>query len=155
MVKNNWITNEEMIDFYKFTNGNKQIWTYRVKETSDKTLKGRIDYVLGTPSLASAISYVRHIFHEYKITDHATTFYTIYSLPREKGPGVFRAHLSLLKHYKYKCLIDNTIKYTLLYDIIDKSCKFYRRNLILFYKKSHIKRKSKPSRGWRRIIIER
>ena len=53
-----------MIDFYRFTNGKEQIWTYRCKETHDKTLKGRIDYVLGTPSLASAISDVKHIFHE-------------------------------------------------------------------------------------------
>ena len=31
MVIDNWITNEEIIDFYRFTNGNEQIWTYRVK----------------------------------------------------------------------------------------------------------------------------
>ena len=62
MVINNWITNEEMIDFYRFTNGNDKVWTYRVKETHDKTLKGRIDNILGTPSLPSAISDVKHIF---------------------------------------------------------------------------------------------
>ena len=53
-----------MIDFYIFTNGNEQIWTYMCKETHDKTLKGRINYVLGTPSLASAIFDVKHIFHK-------------------------------------------------------------------------------------------
>ena len=52
-----------MIYFYRFTNGNEQIWTYMVKETHDKTLKARIDYVLGTPSLSSAISDIGHIFH--------------------------------------------------------------------------------------------
>ena len=45
MVKNNWIADEERIDLYRFTNGNEQNWTYRVKETNDKTLKGRIGYV--------------------------------------------------------------------------------------------------------------
>ena len=30
IVINNWITNEEIIDFYRFTNANEQIWTYRV-----------------------------------------------------------------------------------------------------------------------------
>ena len=33
-----------------------------------------------------------------------------------------------MKNYNYKCIIDNTIKYTLLNDISDKSCEFYRRN---------------------------
>ena len=50
---------------------------YRHKETHDKTLKGRIDYVLGTPSLASAISDVKHIFQEYELTDHATSYFTV------------------------------------------------------------------------------
>ena len=66
-----------------------QIWTYRVKKTRDKTMKGRIDCVLGTPTLASAISDVRHIFHEYELTDHAKTFFTIGFLPTDKGPWVF------------------------------------------------------------------
>ena len=110
MIINDWLTYEAIIDFYKFANGNKQVWTYRVKETHNKTLKGRADYVLGTPSLASGISDVKHIFHEYELTDHATTYFTINFLPTEKGPGVFRAHPSLLKPYNYKCLIDNTIK---------------------------------------------
>ena len=77
-------------------------------------MKGRIDYVLGIPSPASAISDVRHIFHEYELTDHAATFLTIDFWPTDKVPGVFKAHPSLLKHHDYKCLIDNTIKYTLL-----------------------------------------
>ena len=66
LVINNWIANEEMIDFYRFTNGSDQIWTYRCKETHDQTLKVRIDYGLGTPSLASTMSDVKHIFHEYE-----------------------------------------------------------------------------------------
>ena len=83
IVINNWITNEEMIDFYRFTNGNEQVWTYEVKETHNKTLKGRIHYVLGTPSLAFAISDVKHIFHEYELTDHATSYSTIEFLPKK------------------------------------------------------------------------
>ena len=46
----------------------------------------------GTLSLASAISDVKHIFHEYELTDHATSYFTIHFLKTEMGPGVFRAH---------------------------------------------------------------
>ena len=49
LVINNWIANEEMFFLFLFTNGSDQIWTYQCKETHDQTLKGRIDYVLGTP----------------------------------------------------------------------------------------------------------
>ena len=62
LVINNWIEENEILDFYRFTNGNEQIWTYKVKENHDQTLKSRIDYVLGTPSLSNAISDVKHIF---------------------------------------------------------------------------------------------
>ena len=100
-----------------------------MKETHDKTLKGIIDYVLGTSSLASAISDVSHIFIEYEITDHAITIFSIDFLPADKEPGVFRAHPSLLKYTNYKCLIDNTIRNTLLNDLSDKSSEFYNKNL--------------------------
>ena len=33
MVINNWISENEMIDFYRLTNGNEQTWTFRVKES--------------------------------------------------------------------------------------------------------------------------
>ena len=48
-------------------------------------LKGRIDYVLGTPSLPSAMSDVSHIFHDCELTDHATTIFSIDFLPADKG----------------------------------------------------------------------
>ena len=124
---NNWIANEEIIHFYRFTNGSDQIWTYRCKERHDQTLKGRIDYVLGTPSLASATSVVKHIFHEYELTDQATSYFTIDFLRTEAGPGVFRAHPSLLRHYSYKSLIDNTIKFQLLSDISNKRGLFINK----------------------------
>ena len=63
--------NREMIYFYIFTNGNQQVWTYRVKEIHSYTLKSIIDYVLGTPNVASTISDVNHIFNKYELTDHA------------------------------------------------------------------------------------
>ena len=107
----------------------------RVKETHDKTQKGRIDYALGISSLASAISDVSHIFNEYELTDHATYLFSNYFYPADKEPVVFRAHPSLLKHPSYKCLIDNTIKYLLLNDLRDKSCKFYNINLYLLNEK--------------------
>ena len=78
----------KLLIFYRFTNGNDRIWTYRCKDTHDKTLKGRIDYVLGSPSLASAIYYVKHIFHEYELTDHATSYFTI-DFKKQKWVQVF------------------------------------------------------------------
>ena len=59
LVINNWISENEIIDFYRFTNGNKQIWTYRVKENHDQTLTSRIDYVLGTPRISNVISDIK------------------------------------------------------------------------------------------------
>ena len=90
MVINNWISENKIIYFYRFKNGNEQIWTYSVKESHDQTLKGRIDYVLGTPNLSNAISDGKHIFH-------AISFFSIDFAPENKGPGVFRAHPALLK----------------------------------------------------------
>ena len=75
------------------------------------------------------------MFYEYELTDHATTFFSIDFLPTDTRPVVFRAHPSLLKRPNYKCLIDNTIKYMLLNEISDKSCKFYNRNLDLLNRK--------------------
>ena len=104
MVINNWISENERVDFYRLTNGSEQIWNFRVKESHDQTLKSRIDYVLGTPSLSIAISDVKQIFHEYELTDHATSYFSIDFTPVNKGPGVFRVHPSLLNksetHYR-------------------------------------------------------
>ena len=69
-----------------------------MKETHNKTLKSMLHYVLGTPSLCYAISDIKHVFHEYDISDHAGTYFSIDFLPQSKGPGVFRAHPSLLKN---------------------------------------------------------
>ena len=131
MVINSWISENEMIDFYRLTNGTEQIWTFRVKESHDQTLKSLIDYALGTPSLSNAISYLKHIFYEYELTDHATTYFSIDFTPVDKGPGVFRAHPSLLKNNDYKNLIDNTIIFTLLEDLRDKNSSFYQTNIII------------------------
>ena len=63
------------------------------KESHDQTLKSRIDYVLGTPSLSNAISDVKHIFHECELTDHATSYFSIDFTPEDRFPGVFRLDL--------------------------------------------------------------
>ena len=67
LVINSWIEASEMLDFFRLTNGNIQQWSYRVKETNNKTLKSRLDYVMGSPSLCYAISDINHIFHEFDI----------------------------------------------------------------------------------------
>ena len=41
-----------------------------------------------------------HIFHEYDISDHASTYFSLDFLPQSQGPGVFRAHPSLLNKYE-------------------------------------------------------
>ena len=78
----------------------------------------------GTPSLFNAISDVKHIFHEYEPTDHATSYFSIDFTPEDRGPGVFRAHPSLLKNNDYKNHIDNTITFTLLEHLRDKQSAF-------------------------------
>ena len=98
LVINSWIEASEMLDYFRLTNGNIQQWTYRVKESHDKTLKSRLDYVLGTPSLCYVISDIKHVFHKYDISDHASTYFSIVFLPQSNGPGVLRAHPSLLKN---------------------------------------------------------
>ena len=109
LVLNSWIEANEMLDYFRLINGNIQWWTCRVKESHDKTLKSRLDYVLDTPSLCYSISDVKHIFHEFDITDHASTYFSIDFLPQNKGPGVFRAHPSLLNNKDYKAHIYNII----------------------------------------------
>ena len=121
LVINSWIEANEMLDFYRLLNGNMQTWTFRTKETHNKTLKSRLDYVLGTPSLCYNISDVTHIFHEYDITDHASTYFSIDFQPKNEGPGVFRAHPSLLQNKEYTTLINNLILRTILDDIKDQN----------------------------------
>ena len=75
-------------------------------------------------SLSIAISDVKHISHQYEITDHATSYFSIYFLPVNKGPGVFRAHPSLLKKNNYKNIIENTIVFTMLSDLTNKDSVF-------------------------------
>ena len=89
LVINSWIEASEMLDYFRLTNGYIQQWTYRVKETHDKTLKSRLDYVLGTPFLWYAISDIKHIFHEYEISDHDSTYFSMDFLSQIQGPGVF------------------------------------------------------------------
>ena len=125
LVINSWIEASEMLDYFRLTNGNIQQWTYRVKETHNKTLKSRLNYVLGTPSLCYAISDIKHIFHEYDISDHDSTYFSLDFLPQSQGLGVFRAHPSLFKNQDYKNLIHNVIMYTIIEDIEDKLCSDY------------------------------
>ena len=142
MVINNWISENRMIDFYRFTNGNEQIWTYRVKESHDQTLIGRIDYLLGTPSLSNAISDVKHIFNEYELTDHATSYFSIDFAPANNGPRVFRAYPALLKNNDYVNLIENTIVFTMLNNLKDKDSAFYKTNMAKLNKKINYRRRS-------------
>ena len=43
LVINSWIEANEILDFYRLLNGNMQAWTYRTKETHNKTLKSKLD----------------------------------------------------------------------------------------------------------------
>ena len=130
-----------MLDFFRLTSGNIQQWTHHVKETHNKTLKSVLDYVLGTPSLCYAISDIKHIFHEYDISDHASTYFSLDFLPQSQGPGVFRAHPSLLKNKDYKNLIHNVILYTMIEDIEDKQCSEYAQWMRILASKEHHEQK--------------
>ena len=71
----------------------------------------------------------KHVLHEYNLTDHATSYFSIDFTPNNKGPGVFRAHPSLLKNQDYKNLIDNSIRRTLLEDLKNKNSHFFIQNM--------------------------
>ena len=100
-----------------------------------KYFKKSFRLCLGTPSLSYAISDIKHVLHEYNLTDHATSYFTIDFAPNNKGPGVFRAHPSLLKNNDYKNLIDNSIMRTLLEDLKDKNGQFFIQNMAKLQKK--------------------
>ena len=51
--------------------------------------------MLGTPSLSNAISDVKHIFHEYELTDHASSNFSIDFAPTNKGSGVIQHYLKI------------------------------------------------------------
>ena len=132
-----------MPDYFGLTNGNILQWTYQVKESHDKTLKSRLDYVVWSLSLCYAISDIKHVFHEYEISDHASTYFSIDFLPQSNGPGVFRAHPSLLKNKNYKDHIYNVIIYTLLEDMEDKSCSDYAEWISILEAKEELEQKNK------------
>ena len=96
---------------------------------------------MGSPSSCYAISYINHIFHEYDITDHASTYFSLDFLPQSQGPGVFRADPSLLKNKDYKNLIQNVILYTMIEDIEDKQCSDYAEWISILAAKEHHEQK--------------
>ena len=106
-------------------------------------MKSRLDYVLGTPSLFYAIPNIKHNFHKYDISDHASTYLSIDFLPQSNGPGVFRAHPSLLKNKNYKAHIYNVIIHTLLEDIEDKSCSDYAEWISILEAKEELEQRNK------------
>ena len=53
------------------------------------------------------ISEARYVFHEHKISGHASLLFTVDIEKSEKGPGIFRANPSLLNHPIYKTFINN------------------------------------------------
>ena len=72
------------------------------------------------------------------MTDHATSFFSIDFVPANKGPGVFRAHPALLKNKDYNCLIENSIRFTIIDDLKNKESAFYKNNLVKLHRKSQI-----------------
>ena len=54
-----------------------------------------INYVLDSPSLASTIDDVKQIFHDYDLTDRATSFFK----STNTGLAVIRAQVALFKYH--------------------------------------------------------
>ena len=126
-----------------------QTWTFHTKETHNKTLKSRLDYVLGTPSLCYSISNVTHVMHEYDITDHASTYFSIDFQPTNYGPGVFRAQPSLLQNKEYISIINNLIFRTILDDLKDQNDPItvnWKKNLL---EKETLEQKKNISFTWK------
>ena len=81
------------------------------------------------------ISEVIYVFHEYELTDHARLLFTLDIKKAEKGSGIFRANPSLLNHPKYKTLIYNVIRFTVIDAIKDKESLLYCQIMDNFNKK--------------------
>ena len=81
------------------------------------------------------MSEVRYVFHDHKISNHASLLFTIDIEKAEKGPRIFRANPSLLKHPNYKTLIINVIKFMVIDTIKDKESSIYCHILENFNKK--------------------
>ena len=106
-VINNWLTNETLIDTFRYWNPDKKTYTYRTKDTK---LRGRIDYCLTTPSLIPHTINIGHTAHNYQNTDHHTTVVDFDFTHTKKGVGIFRCPPNAHKDPIYQTLIKNTIK---------------------------------------------
>lgn len=69
-----------------------------------------MNYVLDSPSLASTIDDVKHIFHDYDLTDRTTSNFK----STNTGLAVIRAQVALFKYHDNQYLINNTIKITII-----------------------------------------
>ena len=89
-----------------------------------------------------------HIFHEYDITDHAITYFSIDFQPQNNGTRVFRAPPSLLKNKEYASLINNLILRTVLDDVKDQNYpNFIHWRIILLDKEAFEQKKISPLHG--------
>ena len=105
-VINNWITNDEYVDTFRYLHPNTRGYTYR--KDSDKSQMSRLDYCLVSPSLIDKISSCEHKFTT--ASDHASIIIEIDTNIERNGKGTFRAPPFIQNDPEYvKLAIDSII----------------------------------------------
>ena len=128
VVLSTWLESEELVDVLRVFEPEKEVHTFRTKDNSKS---GRLDYVLATPNLIPNITSFVHKYMGYDHSDHSATLLHIDFEKSEQGPGVFRAHPSLLKYPSYKTQIMSAIRLKILESISNKKSPTYISNLQL------------------------
>ena len=123
-----WEESEELIDTFRFLHPDSLTHTWRTKDNSKHS---RLDYVMATPATLPFISDFGHHYHGFEISDHSSTTFSLDFEGAEKGPGIFRAHPSLLKNLNYKKSMSFSIRQVILDGIHDKHNSIYIHNMRL------------------------
>ena len=137
-VLRTWTESEELIDVFRTFEPEESIFTYRTKDGSRQS---RLDYVLATPGLIPNITTFSHRYYGYDHSDHSASIFQVDFEKAERGPGVFRAHPSLLKYPSYKTQMMAAIRSKILENLQDKTSEVYTKNIKLSQEKEDLEKR--------------
>ena len=99
--------NEQFFDVFRTRFPETKSYTWR---TNDGKKRARLDVALASPSLYPHIKEIRHKFHTFEATDHATILMILDFDKAEGGPGIFRCKPSLHTNPEYQTLVRDEIR---------------------------------------------
>ena len=110
-----WLADQNIIDVFRLYHGDKMVYTWKRQD-----IKVRLDYIFIDQGTAKFTTRAE-ISHGYK-SDHAIPWIAVKSSNLERGPGLWRANISLLKEEVLKTEIIRKIEEckTVKLDILDK-----------------------------------